>query len=60
MRRSLKPTTTAFLAALAVTIAIWVMRGIGFLTFIPGVVIWVLMLVTISLGVLSRFQRVLR
>jgi len=60
MGRSLKPTTTLFLAALAVTVAIWVMRGIGFLIFIPGLVIWLLLLITISLGVISRLQRTIR
>jgi hypothetical protein len=38
-------------------IAIWVLRGLGILTFIPGGIIWILLLVAIAAGVVSRFQR---
>lgn len=46
-----------FMILLPSAIAIWVLRGLGILTFIPGGMIWVLLLVAIAAGVFSRFQR---
>ena len=56
----MKPATTIFLALLTVTIAVWVMRGIGILSFIPGILIWLLFLATIGAGVVSTVQRTIR
>jgi uncharacterized membrane protein len=53
MRRSIRPETAIFLAILTVTIIVWVMRGIGILTFLPGLVIWLLLLLTIGAGVIN-------
>ncbi|NJN86556.1 MAG: hypothetical protein HC881_09890 [Leptolyngbyaceae cyanobacterium SL_7_1] len=50
--------TKIFLGLLGVTIAVWLLRGVGMLTFLPGIVIWVLVLLTIAAGVVSRVYRV--
>ncbi|MGL4622687.1 hypothetical protein [Chroococcidiopsis sp.] len=42
---------------LLTAIAIWVLRGLGIITFLPGGIIWILLLVAIAAGVFSRFQR---
>jgi hypothetical protein len=42
---------------LAMAIALWILRGLGILTFIPGGVIWLLLLGAITLGIFSYFQR---
>ncbi|MBW4690645.1 MAG: hypothetical protein KME27_02635 [Lyngbya sp. HA4199-MV5] len=52
MGRSLKPSMVAFLAVLAMTVLVWVLRGIGLLTFIPGSVIWVLILLSLLTAIL--------
>lgn len=49
--------TKVFLGLLGVTIAVWLLRGVGMLTFLPGIVIWVLALATIAAGVISRVYR---
>ncbi|WP_228035056.1 hypothetical protein [Oculatella sp. LEGE 06141] len=51
MKRSIKPETAIFSAILTVTIVTWVLRGLGILTFIPGLIIWLLLLLTIGSGV---------
>lgn len=56
MYGSLKPSILAFLIVLAMTVFVWVLRGFGVLTFIPGSVIWVLILLTIVTAVLSAVR----
>lgn len=51
--KSLKPTTQLFLLTLAITIAVWVLRGLGILTFLPGGLIWLLILLSIGTGVVN-------
>ncbi|MBN3882670.1 MULTISPECIES: hypothetical protein [unclassified Nostoc] len=42
---------------LGVSVAVWVLRGIGILTFIPGGIIWLLLLGAIAIGIISYAQR---
>ncbi|MBW4581712.1 MAG: hypothetical protein KME42_19245 [Tildeniella nuda ZEHNDER 1965/U140] len=56
MGRSLKPSMVAFLAVLAMTVLVWVLRGIGLLTFIPGWVLWVLILLSILTAILTTVR----
>lgn len=51
------PGTSVFLVFLGATIAVWVMRGIGILTFIPGGILWVLLFATIGAGVVEMLRR---
>ncbi|QSJ20128.1 hypothetical protein JYQ62_16275 [Nostoc sp. UHCC 0702] len=49
--------TQGFGVLLGIGIAVWVLRGFGILTFIPGGVIWLLLLGAIATGVISYAQR---
>ncbi|MBD2530841.1 hypothetical protein H6G97_15150 [Nostoc flagelliforme FACHB-838] len=42
---------------LGVSVAVWVLRGFGILTFIPGGIIWLLLLGAIAIGIISYVQR---
>ncbi|TVP69543.1 MAG: hypothetical protein EA342_03235 [Leptolyngbya sp. LCM1.Bin17] len=57
-RYPLQPITKLFLAALGVTIAAWVLRGLALLAFLPGIVLWLLILMCFALGILSTLQRI--
>ncbi|PSB18782.1 hypothetical protein C7B61_03180 [filamentous cyanobacterium CCP1] len=54
--RRLRPDMTVFLTILFISILVWVLRGLGILTFLPGIVIWILLLLTIGAGVFSGIQ----
>ncbi len=53
MGQSLRPTTQLFLLTLAVTFVVWALRGFGILTFLPGGVIWLLILLSVGTGVVN-------
>lgn len=57
MKRSFKPITILFWALLAITFFYWLIRGFGLLTALPGLVLWLLILLSIVTGLISRFQR---
>jgi len=40
-----------------ITILVWVLRGLEILTFIPGGIIWILILLSVITGIWSRLQR---
>ena len=42
---------------IAVTISVYILRGVGILTFIPGGIIYLLFLSAIALGFLSQLAR---
>jgi len=42
---------------LGISVAIWVLRGLEILTFIPGGVIWILFLVAIALAIIAYIQK---
>jgi len=52
------PLTQLWLGAMAVTLVVWVLRGVALLAFMPGAVLWVLLLTSIGLGVVRSLQRV--
>jgi hypothetical protein len=54
----LQPFTKAFLVALGVTVVVWLLRGLAVLAFMPGAVLWVLILLCFSLGIISTLQRI--
>jgi hypothetical protein len=49
--------TQGFGILLGMGIAVWVLRGFGVLTFIPGGIIWLLLLGAIAIGILSYVQK---
>lgn len=56
-RFRLSPSTQLFLGILAVTILIWGLRGLTIFAFIPGLVLWILLLCTVGSGVIASLQR---
>ncbi|MEH2322578.1 MAG: hypothetical protein V7K32_03055 [Nostoc sp.] len=42
---------------LGISVAVWVLRGFGILTFIPGGIIWLLLLGAIAVAIISYAQR---
>jgi energy-converting hydrogenase Eha subunit G len=56
MSKSIRPETTTFLAILGITVVVWVLRGFGLLTFLPGGIIWLLIFLTVGAGIYSVFQ----
>jgi hypothetical protein len=46
-----------FGAFLGIAIAVWVLRGFGILTFLPGGLIWLLLLAAIAMAILSHVQK---
>ncbi|MEH2408233.1 hypothetical protein [Nostoc sp.] len=42
---------------LGISVAVWVLRGFGILTFIPGGIICVLLLGAIAIAIISYVQR---
>lgn len=57
-RYPLQPLTKVFLAALGLTAIVWVLRGLSLLAFLPGLVIWLLVLLCFGLGIVSSLQRI--
>ncbi|MBD6616250.1 hypothetical protein FNW02_10485 [Komarekiella sp. 'clone 1'] len=49
--------TQIFGMLLGIGIAVWVLRGFGILSFIPGGIIWLLILAAIAVGIISYAQR---
>lgn len=49
--------TQAFGILLGVAIAVWVLRGLGFLSFIPGGLILLLFFGAIAIGIISHVQK---
>jgi hypothetical protein len=57
-RRRLSPSIQVFLGFLAVTLVVWVLRGLAVLAFLPGIALWVLLLCTVGAGVVASLQRI--
>ena len=56
MGSSIKPSILAFLLVLAMTAFVWMLRGFGVLTFIPGSVLWVLILLCVGTALISTVR----
>jgi hypothetical protein len=57
-RYGLHPLSRLFLGVLALTVVVWVLRGFALLAFLPGIVLWFLILLCFGLGILSSLQRI--
>jgi hypothetical protein len=53
MGKSIRPTAKLFFITLALTALVWVLRGLGLLTFLPGGIIWLLILLSVGTGVVN-------
>ncbi len=45
-----------FAIIFGLTVLLWVLRGLGILTFFPGIILWVLILLSIATGIISNLQ----
>lgn len=57
-RYPLQPLTKLFLGALGLTAIVWILRGLSVLAFLPGLVLWLLILICFGLGIVSSLQRI--
>ncbi|MEB3312658.1 MAG: hypothetical protein VKL98_00780 [Cyanobacteriota bacterium] len=57
-RYPLQPITKLALALWGITLVLWILRGLAILSFIPGLVFWLLILTGFSLGIIASFQRI--
>jgi hypothetical protein len=57
MQRLSTQSYRLFLMLLGITLAVWILRGLGILTFIPGGILWLLILGTIGLGTFAAIQK---
>lgn len=47
--RAYRPETTAMIVAIALTAVVWILRGFGILSFLPGSILWFLIFTTAGL-----------
>ncbi|MEL6137867.1 MAG: hypothetical protein AAFQ61_10110 [Cyanobacteria bacterium J06626_23] len=55
-RFKLRPGTQLLFMLIGLTVLVWVLRGFGVLTFIPGIVIWLLLLLCFAVFIFNSFQ----
>ncbi len=48
MLQTLRIETKVMLLSVAITLVFWILRGVGLMTFLPGIVISVLLMVSIG------------
>lgn len=48
----MRPSTKLFWSLLAFTTLVWILRGVEILSFLPGLVIWMLILLSFATGIL--------
>ena len=56
-RFQMRLSTRIFLSILGLTLLVWILRGVGLLTFLPGGVIWILILLSFVAGILNTLVR---
>ncbi|TAE65577.1 MAG: hypothetical protein EAZ25_21135 [Oscillatoriales cyanobacterium] len=56
-RLQLRLSTRIFWTVLGITLLVWILRGVGLLTFLPGGVIWILIFLSFVAGILSTVLR---
>ncbi len=53
MSKSSNSRVIVFFGVIGLTALVWILRGIGLFTFIPGFVLWVLILLSIVLVIVN-------
>ena len=56
-RFQMRLSTRIFLSILGITLLVWILRGVGLLTFLPGAIIWILILLSFVAGILNTLIR---
>ncbi|MEO0536403.1 MAG: hypothetical protein AAF215_21320 [Cyanobacteria bacterium P01_A01_bin.123] len=52
-----QPATQIFLATLGITAIAWLLKGFSILSFLPGIVFWLLLLLCFGTGIFTSLQR---
>jgi hypothetical protein len=60
MRANTSYFKSLFLGSLAVTLLVYILRGMGILTFLPGGLIWLLILLSVITGILYGVDKTKR
>ncbi|NEQ49833.1 MAG: hypothetical protein F6K11_06820 [Leptolyngbya sp. SIO3F4] len=55
-RFRVRPITQLLLATMAMTAIVWILRGTGLLSFLPGIIIWLLLLSCFAIALFSSVQ----
>ena len=55
-RFRLRPITQLLLATIALTAFVWILRGTSLLSFLPGIIIWLLILACFAIALVSSLQ----
>ncbi|WP_187329402.1 hypothetical protein [Halomicronema hongdechloris] len=53
---SRRPETQLFIVLAVLTLAVWVLRGLTILAFLPGIILWLLLLTSIATGIVSSWR----
>ncbi len=53
MKQSSNSRAVVYVVVLALTAIVWILRGIGLFAFLPGFVLWVLILLSIVLTIVN-------
>lgn len=56
-RLPLRPGTQIFIGMVLLTSVVWILRGLGIFSFLPGIVIWLLILLCFATGIINSLQR---
>lgn len=57
MMSRLQFDTQLFLGVLALTVVVWLLRGLTLLAFLPGIVLWILILLCFGSGIFLLLRR---
>jgi hypothetical protein len=60
MLQTLRIETKVMLLSVAITLVFWILRGVGLMTFLPGIVISVLLMVSIGCVMYWALQQLKR
>jgi hypothetical protein len=56
MTKPLRFGTRLLLTLISMTVVVWGLRGLGLLTFMPGLVIWLLLLMVFAVAIVNSLQ----
>ena len=57
-RFRLRPITQLLLATMAMTAIVWVLRGTTLLAFLPGIIIWLMLLACFAIALFGSLQSI--
>jgi hypothetical protein len=52
----MRPLSRLLFTLIGILIAVWVLRGIGILSFLPGIVLWFLIVGIFAIAIINSLQ----